>query len=446
MKRFLFFATITFALIMSSCSGNDDYKSYVPADSKVVGKFDLKEFITQSGVDKDKLFEQIKQYAGDELGDMKDNGLDLASPVYFFVRKQDSTFVFGAVAKVESREKAEAFYAKKAKQPIKKEANYSCGLNKEGVSVAINDDVFVMMGSSEGGAETQKAALDKIMAKGYGNVESNKLMAQADAQGLFFSLHADLSIIPFDQLAESGLNADDFKDYKDMIYGFDGTVKDGICDIATTVESTNKASQAKIDQLKKAMGTISPDAAKAFTVEDVIGFAINTDGAKLAEYVKDALAKVQVAGEGDVKIKNNVVALLSKIKGNVTFSMKDLQHIMFKAEGQNIAPDVATMFKDIDPSAVGTEGNGYKLGNFMWFGYEGNKFYLTTNKESAAEPSKLMGVAAPAQLAELLKTHRQVFFINLPKVVEVMKTMGTVEVKVPQEVVDKVKYVTITYK
>ncbi len=37
MKRFYFLLAIVIAVIMSSCS-NEDYKSYVPADSKMVGK------------------------------------------------------------------------------------------------------------------------------------------------------------------------------------------------------------------------------------------------------------------------------------------------------------------------------------------------------------------------------------------------------------------------
>ena len=42
MKKFLFLSAIVIAVIMSACS-NEDYKSYVPADSKVVAKGTPKE-------------------------------------------------------------------------------------------------------------------------------------------------------------------------------------------------------------------------------------------------------------------------------------------------------------------------------------------------------------------------------------------------------------------
>ena len=85
MKRLLFLSAILIAVIMSSCSGSD-YKDYVPADSKVVAKLDFKEFITQTGIDQEKLFKDIVEQYGDDVADFKNSGLDLTSPFYIFAR------------------------------------------------------------------------------------------------------------------------------------------------------------------------------------------------------------------------------------------------------------------------------------------------------------------------------------------------------------------------
>ena len=123
MKRLLFLSAILIAVIMSSCSGSD-YKDYVPADSKVVAKLDFKEFITQTGIDQEKLFKDIVEQYGDDVADFKNSGLDLTSPFYIFARNSGSELVFGLVAKVADKAQAEKFYAKSSKQQFKQGADY----------------------------------------------------------------------------------------------------------------------------------------------------------------------------------------------------------------------------------------------------------------------------------------------------------------------------------
>ena len=72
MKKLLFLSAILIAVIMSACS-SEDYKSYVPADSKVVAKLDFKEFIAQTGIDQEKLFKDIVEQYGDDVADFKNS-------------------------------------------------------------------------------------------------------------------------------------------------------------------------------------------------------------------------------------------------------------------------------------------------------------------------------------------------------------------------------------
>ena len=88
-KRLLFLLAIVFALVMTSCS-SQKHKKYIPADSKVLGKVDLKAFFDQSDVDKDKLIEDIKDAipkdAKKEFEKLEEMGLDVDVPIYFFAR------------------------------------------------------------------------------------------------------------------------------------------------------------------------------------------------------------------------------------------------------------------------------------------------------------------------------------------------------------------------
>ena len=58
MKRILFLSAIVIAMLMASCS-SDGYKSYIPGDSKIIGKIDLKQFFAQTGVNQEKLMNDL---------------------------------------------------------------------------------------------------------------------------------------------------------------------------------------------------------------------------------------------------------------------------------------------------------------------------------------------------------------------------------------------------
>ena len=65
-KRLSFLLAVVVALVMfSSCS--EKHKKYIPADSKVVGKIDVKAFFDQTGADHEKLMADMEEYLGKDV-------------------------------------------------------------------------------------------------------------------------------------------------------------------------------------------------------------------------------------------------------------------------------------------------------------------------------------------------------------------------------------------
>ena len=456
MKKFLFLSAIVIAVIMSACS-NEDYKSYVPADSKVVAKLDFKEFISQTGIDQEKLFKDIVEQYGDDVADFKNSGIDLTSPFYVFMRYSGSEMVIGVVAKVADRVQAESFYAKSAKEELKRGADYDYNIQQE-AAVAINDDVMMVVSKDKKDKESMERTLTRLMSKDFeGSLADNKIFAQADGSTSFASLCADMSIIPDEALEGAGsmasMSSKDLDELRSVVINLEGTATDGVCDFICSAKSDNKEMQERIEKSRKAFGKISEKAFSSFSSGDMFGFAMNTDGAQLAELIKDAINR---SSNEDMKrmmgqMVEQVSEILSKIRGNVVGVMNSPQDFIIKAEGKNIANDIVDM---INESGAGgafglkSTSNGYSIGNMAWFGYENGNFYITGNENTAAQPSKVMGGPAPSQLTNLMKDRKAVIYGNVSMLKDLAAQAGgnSRDLKAFDAVYDKVKYITLSYK
>ena len=454
MKRSLFLLAIIIAVLMSSCS-SEDYKTYVPADSKLVGKVDLKAFFSQTGVDQDKLFKDMAEQYGDEFASIKESGIDATTPFYIFAKNKGSEIVFGIVGKLENREMFEKFAAKEMKKSLEKTGDFSCNVESDG-GLGVNDEVFVFVAKTSNDKDAIKTELAKIMNKeGEGNIAENKIFAKAEGNSSFLSLYTDLSIIPEDYVSmagsQTGVDSDKIKDLREMIVGINGNASDGICDFKASVKSDNSAVQEKIDKCLKAFGVISDKAIKAFSEDDMFGLALNTDGEQLVNYITESLNSDDSNG-GAAMIKQvfgMFSSILSKIRGNVTFAMRNPSDFMFKAEGKNITNDIVSSINEMQPSAVSATPTGYCYDNQYWFGYADNNFYVTGSQMLAQEPSKLMGSSVPSALTSLMKDRRQVIFGNVSKLTSLASLASSSsdkDLKAFKEVTDKVKYVTISFK
>ena len=459
MKKFLFLSAILIAVFMSSCS-SDGYKSYVPADSKVVAKFDLATFFSQTGVDQEKLFKDLGEKLGDDFKKVKDLGIDFTSPIYIFARKNGGNIEGGAVVKVQDRAQFEKAFESKTDEKLSKAQDYSF-LANNGVSLAVNDDVIVFVTSSDlGNGKVDKNVIDRLMNKKIeGDLGSNKVFAKADGSNSFASFCADMSIIPDIDLPPeaAGLSAKDLEQVRSMVIDIDASAKDGVCDFMLNTTSNDQEMQEKIDKTSKAYGFISDKAFGSFSANDLGGFVMNTDGARLMEVVKEAIAKFTGSNPQMAQMVGPYLekasGIISKIKGNVLGVMHSPEDFVFLAEGKNITNDVVSFLNESGGGMMGGQqlmstGDGYCLNGMLYFGYSGNSFYVTANQAAAAQPAKAMGDPAPAALTNLMKGRKMVLFANVGQMrgFAQMVGHGANDLNAFSEVFDKIKYVTISSK
>lgn len=447
MKKLLFISAIFFAVLMTSCFKGGDYKSYVPADSKLVAKVDFKEFIKQTNVDQEKLFKDIKERYGDEVGDMKNSGIDLTTPFYIFARKNGSEILFGAVAKVEERGKVEEFLSKKAKASLTQEKDYSFEVKGDN-AIAVNEDVLVVLGSTSSDNEAMKTNLSKVMKKEIeGDVSDNNIFKNADGNGSFASLYADMSLFSEAMEKEMGKSAPaaNLDALKKMEIGIDATCKDGVCDFKAAFKSNDKELQEKMDKSMKAFGKISEKATAAFSQDDMFGIALNASGEKIMEALNEAINNMPQDAAQYKEIIQMISGFVKKIKGNVTFSMKSMDQLVFMAEGQNMTDEVVQLFKQNGAPAPKLTGNIYSVQDEMYFGQAGSIFCFTNNKSIAENPTS-SGGSAPAPLISLMKDRRQVYFANVKKMLDLaaLQDGNKEDLQAFKEITDKINYVTIS--
>ena len=447
MKKLLFISAIFFAVLMTSCFKGGDYKSYVPADSKLVAKVDFKEFIKQTNVDQEKLFKDIKERYGDEVGDMKNSGIDLTTPFYIFARKNGSEILFGAVAKVEERGKVEEFLSKKAKASLTQEKDYSFEVKGDN-AIAVNEDVLVVLGSTSSDNEAMKTNLSKVMKKEIeGDVSDNNIFKNADGNGSFASLYADMSLFSEAMEKEMGKSAPaaNLDALKKMEIGIDATCKDGVCDFKAAFKSNDKELQEKMDKSMKAFGKISEKATAAFSQDDMFGIALNESGEKIMEALNEAINNMPQDAAQYKEIIQMISGFVKKIKGNVTFSMKSMDQLVFMAEGQNMTDEVVQLFKQNGAPAPKLTGNIYSVQDEMYFGQAGSIFCFTNNKSIAENPTS-SGGSAPAPLISLMKDRRQVYFANVKKMLDLaaLQDGNKEDLQAFKEITDKINYVTIS--
>lgn len=441
MRRVLFLGAIVIALMMASCSSGD-YKSYVPGDSKVVGKIDLKEFFAQTGVDQDKLFKSLAEEYGDEVASIKDMGVDIAQPFYIFVKGKGSDFTFGVVGKMQDKEK---FISWCKKQDIgdkfkSGDSDYSY-LADNGGGLAFNDEAVIFVGSSDTDESAVKKSIAKVMEKeGDANIGDNALFNKADGASSFACLYADMSIIPSELVSQaqrqSGVDGVDLEDLRDMVIGLDGSAKDGICDFAWWAKSEKSSVQSKIDKSMKALGRITDKALDVFSADDVAGFAINADMSRIVDMLKEKF------GSSD-QFKQAIEMLsgiLNKIKGNVIGKMDLGSNFVIAAESQNSTAEINNLMSQSGMGYDAPFSYGFN-GNFMCFVPKG------VSPQNAMTPADKK---ISSDLTDFMKEHRQVVFVNVDKLNSFSSQIPDPESKKAVNafgpVLDKIKYLTISCK
>lgn len=506
-KRLAFLLAFVIALVsFSSCS--QKHKGYVPADSKIVGKIDLKAFFKQTGADMDKLLSDMEDNLGDDVEKIKDMGLDVKDPIYIFGRGKGANYTFGAVAKVDDKDKVKAWFEDNAKVEIDKEGDGFEYFAEGNTGIGLNGDALVMIVSS---GDDAKKEIKKIMGKEYdGDLGDNELFGKVEDAGSFACLYADLSIISEDIAKMLERQApqlkDQLEDIRKMVVGIDGNCSDGICDFSYWGESADEKVQKKIDDSMATLKEIGEKAILAVPEDAIGGLVANVDGPKLSKNIDKSLKEAKLLDELPPEFNdlyNKFLALLGDVNGNIAGYFVAPMDLMIAIESKdNTADKVAELFnsledqfnsyadsqrldetlsyepaqfddEEIDDAAVDDYENydfnsdfdssstftiektadGYcgvdENGTKFWFGNKNGALFFTTNESLIPSALKKADKPVPSELVSFATSRKFMYFFNLGKVKDFSSAMDK-DVKKAfnafDEVLSKINYITFSMK
>lgn len=506
-KRLAFLLAFVIALVsFSSCS--QKHKGYVPADSKIVGKIDLKAFFKQTGADMDKLLSDMEDNLGDDVEKIKDMGLDVKDPIYIFGRGKGANYTFGAVAKVDDKDKVKAWFEDNAKVEIDKEGDGFEYFAEGNTGIGLNGDALVMIVSS---GDDAKKEIKKIMGKEYdGDLGDNELFGKVEDAGSFACLYADLSIISEDIAKMLERQApqlkDQLEDIRKMVVGIDGNCSDGICDFSYWGESADEKVQKKIDDSMATLKEIGEKAILAVPEDAIGGLVANVDGPKLSKHIDKSLNDVKLLDELPPEFNdlyNKFLALLDDVNGNFAGYFVAPMDLMIAIESKdNTADKVAELFnsledqfnsyadsqrldetlsyepaqfddEEIDDAAVDDYENydfnsdfdssstftiektadGYcgvdENGTKFWFGNKNGALFFTTNESLIPTALKKADKPVPSELVSFATSRKFMYFFNLGKVKDFSSAMDK-DVKKAfnafDEIISKINYITFSMK
>lgn len=506
-KRLAFLLAFVIALVsFSSCS--QKHKGYVPADSKIVGKIDLKAFFKQTGADMDKLLSDMEDNLGDDVEKIKDMGLDVKDPIYIFGRGKGANYTFGAVAKVDDKDKVKAWFEDNAKVEIDKEGDGFEYFAEGNTGIGLNGDALVMIVSS---GDDAKKEIKKIMGKEYdGDLGDNELFGKVEDAGSFACLYADLSIISEDIAKMLERQApqlkDQLEDIRKMVVGIDGNCSDGICDFSYWGESADEKVQKKIDDSMATLKEIGEKAILSVPDDAIGGLVANVDGPKLSKNIDKSLKEAKLLDELPPEFNdlyNKFLALLGDVNGNFAGYFVAPMDLMIAIESKdNTADKVAELFnsledqfnsyadsqrldetlsyepaqfddEEIDDAAVDDYENydfnsdfdssstftiektadGYcgvdENGTKFWFGNKNGALFFTTNESLIPSVFKKADKPVPSELVSFATSRKFMYFFNLGKVKDYSSAMDK-DVKKAfnafDEVLSKINYITFSMK
>ena len=512
-KRLLFLSAIVVALVMfTSCS--EKHKKYIPADSKVVGKIDIKAFLEQTDVDANKLLEDIEDQFGKDseldLASVQEMGLDVKDPIYIFGRGKGTNYTFGAVAKVDDKDKVKAWFEDNVKLEIDKEGDGFEYFAEGNSAIGVNGDALVVIVSSAGDA---KKEIKKIMGQEYeGDLGDNNLFEKVCDSKSFTCLYADLSIISEDLVKMLERQAPQMKetleDMRKMIVGLDGNCSEGVCDFSYWAESEDEKVQKKIDDSKATLKEIDEKAIETVPDDAIGGLVANIDGPKLSKQIDKSLNEAKLLDQLPpefMDLYNNILALLGDLNGNFAGYFVAPMDLMIAVEGKdNTADKIAELINTLQDQFSPTEyadtaffadneetlsyepaqfdeepvyeddfnfddsynadystpsmqiertADGYccdsRNGSKFWFGNKNGALYFTSNESLIPSVFKKADNPVSSELVSFATSRRFMYFFNLGKIKDFTAPMDKDVKKMFiafDEIISKINYITFSMK
>ncbi len=477
-KRLSFLLAVVVALVMfSSCS--EKHKKYIPADSKVVGKIDIKAFFDQTEADHEKLMADMEEYLGQDVEKIKEMGIDVKVPIYIFGRGKGANYSFGIVAKVDDEDKVKDWFEDNVKVDIDTDGDGFEYFAEGNTAIGVNKDALVIIGTT--GTDAKKE-IKKIMGKEIdGDLGDNKLFDKVTHAKSFACIYADLSIISEDIAKMIERQAPQIKesieDIRKTIVGLDGICSDGICDFSYWAESEDEKVQKKIDESLATLKEIDKKAIEAVPDDALGGVVANIDGPKLSKYIDKSLKDVNLLDELPAEyndLYNKFLALLGDVSGNLAGYVVAPMDLMIAIESKdNTADKIAELInslqnqfsnsypniadedfayepdteqvaaydeEEIDDAAaddyddysfdsefdssstftIEKTANGYcandENGTKFWFGNKNGALYFTSNESMINSAFKKADKPVPSELVSFATSRKFMYFFSLGKV------------------------------
>ena len=489
MKKLSIFLLAAVACVLTACS---DYTDALPADATVLGKCDLAEMQSQTGIDLEKLMADIMEVAGDESDDMPDLAplvecIDLSEPMYFFATgdMQEQPY-FGILAKVDDNDKfveelddailSDDDMSKSDLKKMKKEEDGVVMYNprNEHSVVAISKNALLVLFGPESSDKKLRSKAVALLNGEEKGIKDNELFSEMKSSDAFASLYVSSAIVPdaywkemTSAMREQGIKLKTAQ-LKTLSFGFDATANDEVVDVNFWYKSSDDDYQEQIEKWTKCLKAPSKKGLEVFTSDVSAGFALAVDGDALVESLPDICSSFGLSTK-DIPEFDKIKSYLKKINGNVLGGVVGRSNNAFwVAQTKNINDLLMSMFA---PAYVGHEdwskedfdyydrpyydltrnGNGYVKeygwGSPEYFGYKDGFSYYAQDFNIA---DNVLGEKAdiPSALKKVFEENRATMFISVNSMMEngLSKRERSQFEDAFAEVFDHVEYVTFSFK
>ncbi len=233
-SRFSVWLIIVMSIAVSCKKPFPKQTQYIPKDATLVlgiSPKNLQQKLDKSKFNIDSLLKSLNKNATDSAGnisweDIKNSGIDLSSNIYAFVNQQGSVMTgqsvnTGMVAALKNAGSFEAFLKKQdSNTEIKKGANFSYAVLKEGFTAGWNDDILILsnVSATKSAASNEDAATQKQLTALFAQKEDESVasidefrnLSTEKADVLFWTnSSSSLASVPFIGMTKA---ADLFKD------------------------------------------------------------------------------------------------------------------------------------------------------------------------------------------------------------------------------------------
>ena len=335
-KSLLTILTLAGILVLASCSKSDSYCSVIPEDAYLLGRVSVNELLDENDLSIEQLMKQFNapQKVIDKFDELKNSGLDIDAPLYFFVTAKG---MMGLAGKMTDAGQFKEFFEKETKESVQ-EAEGICYVEEKRPGrmtpiLCFDDERWLMVLSSEGAVSPEDAfglmhqdesesVLEKDLYKQLMDAEKpmavNLDMKKASAS--FQKLASLTAIRPSD--ANMLSLASMFVPNANVLMCFE--VKGERAGFTVDVFPADDAAKEQFEKMLAGCPKIKGDLIEAGTENPIVWACMGVDGAKYLEQLNNIPFVAQALQE--VKKQFDYEAALSSLSGDVVFSLssKDL--------------------------------------------------------------------------------------------------------------------------